>query len=61
VREAGVLPWRMATTRDALSATLAEVTAREAARRAARGHRARRPGTGAGGSRLPRRARRVVR
>jgi AAA domain len=32
VREAGVQPWRMATTRDALSVTLAEVTAREAAR-----------------------------
>jgi DNA helicase IV len=31
VRETGVLPWRMATARDALPATLAEVTAREAA------------------------------
>jgi DNA helicase IV len=31
VRETGVLPWRMATTRDALPATLAEVAAREAA------------------------------
>ena len=31
VRETGVLPWRMATTRDALPATLAEVTAQEAA------------------------------
>jgi DNA helicase IV len=31
VRETGVLPWRMATTRDALPAALAEVTAREAA------------------------------
>jgi DNA helicase IV len=31
VREAGVLPWRMATTRDALPVTLAEVTAQEAA------------------------------
>jgi DNA helicase IV len=32
VRESGVQPWRMATTRDALPVTLAEVTAREAAR-----------------------------
>jgi DNA helicase IV len=32
VRETGVLPWRMAVTGDALPATLAEVTAREAAR-----------------------------
>lgn len=31
VRETGVLPWRMATTRDALPVTLAEVTAQEAA------------------------------
>jgi DNA helicase IV len=31
VRETGVLPWRMATTRDALPATLAESAAREAA------------------------------
>ena len=30
VRQAGVPPWRMATTRDALPATLAEVTAAEA-------------------------------
>ena len=31
VRETGVLPWRMATTRDALPVTLAELTAQEAA------------------------------
>jgi hypothetical protein len=31
VREAGVQPWRVATTRDALPGTLAELTAREAA------------------------------
>jgi DNA helicase IV len=31
VRETGVLPWRMAATRDALPVTLAEVTAQEAA------------------------------
>jgi DNA helicase IV len=31
VRETGVPPWRMATTRDALPATLAEITAAEAA------------------------------
>jgi hypothetical protein len=31
VRETGVPPWRMATTRDALPAALAEITAAEAA------------------------------
>jgi DNA helicase IV len=34
VRETGVAPWRMATTREALPTTLAEITATEAAREA---------------------------
>ena len=45
VRQAGAAPWRMATTRDALPATLAEVTAAGSQERGtARGHRARTPG-----------------
>ena len=45
VRQTGVPPWRMATTRDALPATLAEVTARGSRERGtARGHRAGHPG-----------------
>ena len=62
VRQAGVPPWRMATTRDALPATLAEITARGSQERGTtRGHRAGHPGRRTRLRRLPRRARRVVR